>query len=320
MRARPPVAGETISEIMKKNFVIRVAVGALALAGICFVMRPKPETQVEELATSRPAIERREIDGQPAALRDRPVSGHLTASVDAVAIVEPAAVSPMPIAQLTDECDVFLSKFSSQLTDDPATEDLLRNRLWLALDQLNNPLVMSLGLTANETAAVKNMIIDNLVAAAEQARAKSGADPDAIMAEMDAALVAQQDEFESGIAAFLGHDRFAIYIAGREDYAQFNRIKFLNSSEPLTDDQTRQIVAVLLDERQRVNSAAAELWAHEGTTPQSAPSDQWLQIRRLIGRRVYDRLQTLLSADRLAAFAEFRLQPPLFSQGLAAGE
>lgn len=206
-----------------------------------------------------------------------------------------------------DEYEILLQNLSPRLADDPHMEDMLRDRLWLALDQLNCPLLGSLGFTPVEIEKFKALVADNLIAAAGRTTPDS---PFAVEVQLDAALAMQRAEFDAQLRQLLGDARFAAYAAARQDLARFNRLKFLNPQEPLTDGQTGDVLAAIATEKQTVNAAAARLWAEEGVDPESASVEQqadWAaQIQELTDQRIYVRLRSLLSPDRLAAFAEYQ--------------
>src|SRR5438045_623292 len=147
----------------------------------------------------------------------------------------------------------------------------------------------------------KSLVVDNLVSAANQADGAIERGPRAVETAMNQALVNSRDNLNSMIAELLGETRFAIYETYKGDYAQFNRIKFLKGSEPLSDPQTEQVLDVVLGEKQIVISAAAQVQAADAVNQESVATEQQAQlnveIQKLINERVYDRLKTILSED-----------------------
>lgn len=211
-------------------------------------------------------------------------------------------VAPEP----ADENEKFLQQFDPKLLKNPKLEDFIRDRLWLALDQLNNPLIKKLGLSSDEIAAFKELAVSNLVAATEQAETAAGPGPAEVESAIDHALTARQVDFDARLRLLLGDARFAQYENGVEDYSQFNGIKFLDGgSPPLTDARAEQIISVMQSERQKVNAAAVKI-ENEEAAPLSA--GDYLQMQELIVGRTYERLQNVLLPRQLTAFGQFELQ------------
>jgi hypothetical protein len=204
-------------------------------------------------------------------------------------------------AAAPDEQEVYLARFDPRLTDDSTIEEYLRIRLWLAFDQLNNPLIAGLGLTPAEKEVFKNAVLENLLAATDGAAGRIEQGSDAVKAQIENALAGQQPNLDARLQRLFGAARFTAYLAYREDYGQLNRIKFLKPDEPLSDAQAEQIVLVMADERQRVNSAAAQLQVEEGDTHSPVSPGE---LQQLINERVKARLAGMLPADHFAAFVE----------------
>jgi hypothetical protein len=273
------------------------------LGGTCFIARERfagqrdksfPATGPAAQIESSPAGEKQV--GPPEGARPPVLETSAAISISA------APVAPAP----ADESERFLRKFDPKLMENPGMEDLIRNRLWLALDQLNNPLVKKMGLTADETEKFKGLIVDNLVVAVEQAGASSEQGPAAVETAWDNALAARQQDFAVRLRQLLGDARFAQYEAGREDYSQFNGIKFLDgSSTPMADGRVEQIISVMQDERRIVDGAVAE--AQAGSAAPLSPEERF-QVRELVVARVCDRLYNLLLPEQLAGFGRFQAQ------------
>ncbi len=213
------------------------------------------------------------------------------------------SVNTIPVFKPTDEEEIFLQKFDPKLLQNPETEDFIRQRLWLALDQLNNPLMQKLNLSSNEMAEFKNLAVSNLVTATELAEV-TAQNPKMFEGDVDAALDLQRQNFDAQLHLLLGDARFAQYQNGIEDYSQFYGIKFLDGNlSPLPNSSVEQIISAMRTERQTVNAAVAQ--AADGA-PLSA--DDQLQIHELIFGRTYNRVQNFLSPEQFTAFGQFELR------------
>lgn len=239
---------------------------------------------------------------RPARVPGRPVLVPVTA--DDTMAPRPAATMPEAVASADD---AELQKFDPQLMQNSDFEDLVRDRLWLALDELNNPLVRKLGLTVDETGRLKNLIVSNLVMVAAEAGTSLDEGPAAVATAWDEALIRRQPRLDEQLRQLFGARRFAEYEAGREDYAQFNAVKFLDGGKaPLPDARAEQVIAVMQDERRIVGAAAAQAQAENGNMPLSA--GDFLQMHELMADRVFGRVQNILDPVELAAFAGLQSQ------------
>jgi hypothetical protein len=276
---------------------------AFVLAVGCFVLwsqfTRRPAEMISVAKNSPPK------QSQPTdAIQKQNQSGQI---ISVVSVPDPEVlVAPVPVVSPpADEAEPFLRQFDPKLLADPELEDFIRDRLWLALDQLNNPLMQKLGLTDDEIAKFKNLAVSNLVAAAEQGSESMEQGSAATESAIDEALVAQQANFESQLHQLLGDARFAQYENGIEDYSQFFGVKFLAGNAPLPNSQVEEVVSVMQSERNAVNAAAAKIQAAD-FAPLTA--DDYLQMQELIVGRTYDRLTNILPAQQLTAFGQFELQ------------
>ena len=222
---------------------------------------------------------------------------------------EPAAVLPDGLSapakrpDPAEENEAILARFDSRVMNDPEFETFLRNRLWLALDGLNNPLVKSLNLTPAEQESFKRIIVEDMVHATEQAGGTMDQGVSAAETVFETALRRGQSEVDRKLYQLLGEARYGQYEAYRNDFSQFNRIKFLDGRQRLTDDQAEQVLAVMVAERQIVMAAVQQVEADAGQPASPAERDD--EIQAAIDREVYNKVKAYLSPDQFAAFSRF---------------
>jgi len=217
---------------------------------------------------------------------------------------KPVVVRPAPVVP-ADETEAILARFDARLMKDSELEDFVRNRLWLALDQLNNPLVKSLDLTSGERESFKNIIVDAMARATESAGVMADDGTSAVEAALETALVREQLDVDIKLYQLLGQARYAQYEAWRNDFSQFNRIKFLDPEQPLTDDQAQQVLATIVAERQVVTVAAQQVQANAADTSTSVEQND--EIQATIKRQVYEQVKSYLLPGQLAAFSRFQV-------------
>lgn len=272
----------------------------LMFAAVCFVSWKKFTGQRKEIVSIADRPAQKELQQTSAPSNQKP-----TAKFALIVVQSPASKVPanaILVFAPTNEEEKFLQEFDPKLFQISGMEDFIRDRLWLAFDQLNNPLIQKLGLTDDEISKFKNLAVSNLVTATEQGSTATGQSSMATESAIDNALASQQGSFDAQLHQLLGDARFAQYENGIEDYSQFFGIKFLDgNSPPLPNGQVEQIISVMQSERQTVSAAAAQIQTQE-------TADDQLQMRELIVGRAYNRLQDFLSPEQLTAFGQFELQ------------
>jgi hypothetical protein len=221
----------------------------------------------------------------------------------AYAAATPAA--PGSESKPLDENEALLGRFNAKLMDNSELEEFIRTKLWLALDELNNPLVKNLNLTPSETEKFKDLIVNNLIEAAKWSESFLDQGASVVEAEMEGALATERQNFDTQVHRLLGEARYAQYKGYRDDYSQFNRVKFLDGNRPLSDDQAQEVLAVMAAERQIVFAAAE---SQQNALSADEQAQRNYDIQKTINERVYEQLKGYLSADQLAAFADFQAQ------------
>ena len=184
------------------------------------------------------------------------------------------------------------------------------------LDQLYSPLIKQLGLQPDEAEQFKDLLADNMVKAAEKATSMFGGDSATNRTEMVAKLTEEQKNFDELVRGFLGESRYAQYkdyqltVGERTQLNQFRQT--MGSENALTDQQTDQLLAFMREEKQAVTATGgmASFDGQDAASMQAMFSgegiDKILQNQEAIGKRVYERAQTVLSESQLTAFGKFQ--------------
>jgi hypothetical protein len=301
---------------MKKQLAAFSILGAVLIGSIVFVQLNKRASSEMVRLAEMPAPAGVTPLPPPVELNEtRPERNSEMPVAVADSQVESAKANPVRIAEVADGNEIFLARFNSKLMDNSELEEFIRSRLWLALDQLKNPLIASLNLTPAETEQFKNLIVSNLAVASDQAAGQLDDGPLAVEDALEKALAANRDNFRAQVAELLGETRFGVYEAYQEDYGQFNRIKFLPGTESLSDAQAENVLETISNERQTVATAAAFVQEADasGSGQQLSPSEtakQQQAIKNLIAERACEKLRGSVSAEQLIALKELQEKPP----------
>ena len=277
--------------------VLVMAVGGLAFVAWRHTAGSPPAWPSSHLIAPVTAVSPVEMDPFSRRPVERPVAGGIPASI----MVATPSVYVVPVE------DADLQRFDPGLMENADFEEIVRIRLWLAEDELNNPLIRKLGLTADELQRLKDLIVDGTVAVSVQAGRAMAQGRPAMEKAWDEAAAAFRPRLDAQWRQVLGESRFAQYEAGREDYAHFNAIKFLDGQQvPLADQRADQVIAVMQDERHVVNAAAAQIQADEA---RPLSTTELSQMQELIAGRAFGRLQNILDRGQLEALG-WLLAPP----------
>lgn len=194
----------------------------------------------------------------------------------------------------------------------------MRSQQRLMMDQLYGPLIKQLGLTPEEAEKFKELLLENQMSGVGKASALFGGGAGTNRAEALNAIAAAQRDFEEQMKEFLGKDRYAQY----KDYqqtvgerAQLNQFKqqMAGAEQPLTDQQTEQLLAIKAEERKNLGSSIAKPSAGADRTEadlqaflSSDAMEKLLQDQENINQRVYERARGILSPVQLEAFGQFQ--------------
>jgi len=184
------------------------------------------------------------------------------------------------------------------------------------LDKTYAPLFSQLGLTTEQSAAMKDLVLNKSLVDA-------GAGMEMMSGEMDAtnrmAIFEQakkeKDAIDAQIKQMLGDDNFKQY----EDYQKSmpDRMSIgmfkdqqASGSAALTPDQEAQLVQVMSDERQKFKfttdfSDQSKLTSDLAGNFTKEKMDQFLQEQEQLNQQYMSRAQSVLSTDQLGSYGKF---------------
>src|SRR5439155_5964520 len=177
----------------------------------------------------------------------------------------PAASSsgPQPAAADSGKSKGFFGDFLSKMMDDPEMKKMMRQQQAAMLDMMYGGLFKELGLTPEETDRFKELLLDQGMQGIDKASVflQAGTDqPNKAAAAKE--LSHERDEAEEHLKAFLGEARYVEYkdytetMAERMELNQFSQ-QLASSQNPLTDDQTKQLLEIMKAEKRSIPEAFA---------------------------------------------------------------
>ncbi len=319
---------------MKRTLVVLVAVAALGLGLLCLIQAQKRSRQQVQLASLRGELEARsqqvedlQAAQQRAEQRRQELSSQaedLAAQLRArefaatnVTVAPPAEPAPPPVAAKPDPGEGGLGKVLASMMNKPETREFIRNQQGMMMDQLYGPLIKKMGLTADEAAQLKDLLVDNAMKGAEHASAMFGGPDSTNTAAAVKKLTAQQSATDEQVKALLGDGRYAQYKAYQEttsERMQLNAFKTqVGDSYNLTEPQTEALLTFMKEERDNVAATTGLPLDPADKDPAKLQAlfsgdkvDQLIQAQETIGQRVYERARTIFSPEQLETVRRFQ--------------
>lgn len=208
-----------------------------------------------------------------------------------------------------------LGKIMSQMMSDPDTRKFLREQQRVATEQLYNPLVRKLGLTAEEGAEFKRMLLDRTLANSEKAMSFMGGDEAG--AKALSTLAEDQKALEEDIRTFLGESRYAEYQRYQETVGERTQLNMFRQSDPvgqsLNEDQADRLLAIMAEEKKAVQESLGTVFPGANQDPammqklmKEDHEAKLIEAQELLNQHVYNRAEDLLSQEQLEGFARFQ--------------
>jgi hypothetical protein len=335
---------------MKSTAAFILAVAAATLVIVCVVQARKSTSQQTQLASlkteldvkaqqaeeAQAAQQNAEREARAAARHAEKVAAQLStpapvavsASAPAPSRLVAGAESEQPAAEKGD-----LAKMMSRMMKDPASREFLRAQQRTMVDQSYAPLIKRMGLSPDEAKLFKDMQTDHMMNLAGKSFSMFGGASSDKGADEAKALTADQQSFDEQVKAFLGEDRYAQYQQYQETLAQrmqLNAYKLQAGSDyTLTEPQTETLLNVMNEEQKNAAAASGLSMGDADNDPSKLKAlfsegkfDQLMQAQESVNQRVYERAQSILSAEQLESFGQFQtnqLQIMRASMGMMKG-
>jgi len=319
---------------MKNVIILLLAATTITLGVVCVVQSHKfagGKTQVAALQGELEA-KSQEIQDLQAAQKRADQQRHalmgqaeeLAAKLHAQKLVEASAPAPIKtIASAAPEPGKpaeekgGLGKMLAKMMENPDTRKFLQEQQRMMMDQMYGPLVKQLGLTPEEAAQFKDMLVENAMKATDKASSLFGGDGSTNRSDLFGSLTAEQKSFDDQVKAFLGDARYAQYKDYQETAGErvlLNQFKQQAGSDwNLSDPQTEALLTFMKEEKESVSaSTGLPLGNSSQNTAQLQAMmagdkvDQFMQAQETINQRVLDRARTILSPDQMQMVGRFQ--------------
>ena len=324
-----------------KNIVIILLCGAvILLGGFCLVQRraesqrqaeaaslrlelTRKTAETTELRTAQEQAERRQ---QELVRQADELAGQLQARHAAQTQTEESPKPPSTVLSSSpaetgtakaDQASSGVGTMLAKMMQDPDTRKVIRESQRMMTDQLYAPLVKKMGLSSEQAAEFKDLVVENTMKASENASSMFGGTGSTNQTAALKAAADVQKNFDTQVKALLGEERYAQYKDYQETVAermQLNSFKQLSGSDySLSDQQTETLLAIMKEEKKNVAAStgqAAEANSQDPAKVQALFSEnktaELLQAQETIAQRVYERARTILSPDQLESFGKFQ--------------
>jgi len=199
---------------------------------------------------------------------------------------------------------------------DPAMKKMMRQQQAAAMDMMYGPLFKEINLSTEDKEKFKELLLDRQMKAVEAGGAfmkLQGEDTDKTAAMND--LAAQQKEFDAQVKAVLGDERYGQYKDYSETMAERMAVNQLSqqlasSPNPLSDDQSRQLLEIMKAEKKNTTPVFGEPGADGSANMANWQAmlseermNEFFKQREEIDQRVLERSKAVLTPEQLTAFA-----------------
>ncbi len=230
-----------------------------------------------------------------------------------------AVTANLPVAGLTNTsaanpmAGLLKSKAVQDMLKSPAMRDMIKASASAVFEKNYGKIMTDLHLPPEQSAALKELIMNKQLAGADVGMSLLTADTDAAKrAEMMQQAKAQSDTYDAQIKQLLGDDKYTQFQAYEKTQAQRTVVgnfkdQLGNGPAALTSGQEQQLVDAMAQERQnyrftadlsdqsKVNGDLASALSEEKV-------DQFVQELDRLNQQYLTRAQGILSAEQLATF------------------
>ena len=323
--------------IMKNQFSVLSLLIAFALAAVCLLQLKQNGDLKRKMAALQAASEEKDqraeagqvklkqLERQQSgyrsevqslmlelqALRSAPIADSKPGSVSSLAAGGGAATADSKGGQKGGLGDMI-----AKMMADPAMKKMMRQQQAAAMDMMYGPLFKEINLSTEDKEKFKELLLDRQMKAVEAGGAfmkLQGEDTDKTAAMND--LAAQQKEFDAQVKAVLGDERYGQYKDYSETMAERMAVNQLSqqlasSPNPLSDDQSRQLLEIMKAEKKNTTPVFGEPGADGSANMANWQAmlseermNEFFKQREEIDQRVLERSKAVLTPEQLTAFA-----------------
>jgi hypothetical protein len=275
------------------------------------VQQQDQQMQVAERQRAEASRELRDLTALSVALR----AAEARSASNAAAWKQDLSARP-PAAKAGDTPDSkgFGDAFAKMLKD-PAMKDMLRSQQKSVVNMMYTGLFKELNLTPDQRTQLSELLLDQQMRGVESAGDlfKGGEG----LTNAAQSMAEQKKETDAKIRTLLGDDKFAQYedyqknLGERFQLQQFQQ-RLQDGPNAITDDQSRQLIALIKEERAKQPPVVADNAGQDArsiTEMFSADTlEKQFQWQEELNKRVAERAGQLLSPAQLKEFTEFQAE------------
>jgi hypothetical protein len=209
-----------------------------------------------------------------------------------------------------------MMKSLQKMMKDPAMKEMLRSQQKATVNMMYGSLMKDLNLSAEEKDKFVELMSENQSSALDNSEALFDTDP-ASRTNAVEALKEREKKLEQDLRAILGDERFAQYAdykGGLGERMQLNQFKQQSADTEwaLNDDQTKQLLQLMKEERTRQPAVAANDPSEPVKNLEMMMSEEamerQLQSQHDLNQRVLERSRQILSEQQVTQLATFQEQ------------
>ncbi len=205
-----------------------------------------------------------------------------------------------------------MADMMSKMMQDPAMKEMIRSQQKTMMKTMYGALFKELNLAADDQKKLTDLILDSQMGGMDNLGELMGKD-DAARQNAVSAMTDKNNKLKEDIKGLLGEEKFAQYESYQKtmgDRMVLDQFQEHLGDSPLRDDQSKQLLQLLADERGRVPPVISEDPDKAGDAFAKMASEealnQQLKWQEDLNQRVLGRAAQVLTTDQLKEFTEFQ--------------
>jgi hypothetical protein len=190
--------------------------------------------------------------------------------------------------------------FLAHMLKDPNMRNMMREQQKVMLKTMYDPLFKEMNLSPEDSDKLMTMMLDNQMSGMEKGMALLNGDADKETLRKEVAE--DKKAYEAQLKEFLGDERYAQYDDFQKslpDRMQMQQLKSQFGDNPLTEDQSGQLLAMMKEERKRATAENPTDATKDFSTVLSEESmNKYLEQQEQINSRVLERASQILSPEQ----------------------
>jgi hypothetical protein len=296
---------------MQKKILLFAAIAVLVIGGAAILQsrkadeakaqaeaaRQKAEADAKKLAEQQQTIER--LQKQKSSL-SKQYQAALAKNSSAPEVSNNSKSDADSAATNAQSSSKNNAGFLARMLKDPNMRNMMREQQKVMLKTMYDPLFKEMNLSPEDSDKLMTMMLDNQMSGMEKGMALLNGDADKETLRKEVAE--DKKAYEAQLKEFLGDERYAQYDDFQKslpDRMQMKQLKSQFSDNPLTEDQSGQLLAMMKEERKRATAENPTDATKDFSTVLSEESmNKYLEQQEQINSRVLERASQILSPEQ----------------------